>query len=148
MWSRFSYFPSISSSNGHFNFQRRGKIIKLCLNPSKGEYFSNIFLWVIDNSNWVNFWENNYLGTPKGFRDIQTQPLESNLWKSGVPFNLGVKLFYAKFTQLFWKTYPRNIVALCQPPSVFQFFGAILRWYPVPLGSGCTTGVEVKANVP
>ena len=55
MWSYFYHFPSISSSNGHFKFQRSGKIIKLCLNPSKGEYFSKIFLVVIDNSNWVEF---------------------------------------------------------------------------------------------
>ena len=55
MWSRFSYFPSISSSNGHFKFQRRGKIIKSCLNPSKGEYFSKIFHMVIVNTYSVDF---------------------------------------------------------------------------------------------
>ena len=76
MWFRFSYFLSISSSNGHFKFQRRGKIIKLCFNTSKGAYVSKIFLIAIDNSNWVDFWENNYLGPPKDFRDIQIQPLE------------------------------------------------------------------------
>lgn len=50
-----------------------------------------------------------------------------NLWrtackKPGVPFYLGVQLFYAKFTQLSWKYVLRNVVAICQPPSVSHFF--------------------------
>ena len=62
-----------------------------------------------------------YLGTPKGFRDIQIQPLECNMQKPGVPFRLGVHLLQAKFIQMA-QLHTREKSSLYVNPSLFFIF--------------------------